>query len=107
MDSRHITFATPGSVQSRRAAHSEKLRVHALLLQFAEQVVEADTVAPDHHEVCQLQLPAEKLNVDEGTCLDNLLVPSDRREAIGAAERGDATGSLSHRIRGQRRSGPL
>ena len=35
---------------------------------------------------------------------DNLFVPPDRREAVGAAERRDAARALSHRIRGERRS---
>ena len=35
---------------------------------------------------------------------DDLLVPADRRETVGAAERRDAAGSLSHRIRGERRA---
>ena len=107
MDARDITFAAPGGVQSCRAADREKLGAHALLLQLAKQIVEADAVAPDHHEVGQLQVAAEKLNVDEGARLDDLLVPADRREAVGAAERRDAAGPLSHRIGGERRSGRL
>ncbi len=99
MDSRHIAFATLGGVQSCRAADREKLGAHALLLQLAEQVVEADAVAADHHEIGQLQLSAEKLNVDARAGFDNLLVTADRRETVGAAERRDAAGPLSHRIR--------
>ncbi len=37
-------------------------------------------------------------------CLNNLFVPADRGEAIGAAEGGNTAGSLSHRIRDKRRS---
>ena len=65
MDAREIAFTALGGVQSRRAADGEKLRAHALLLQLAEQVVEADAVAADHDEIGQLQLAAEQLNVDE------------------------------------------
>ena len=104
MDSCDITLAALGGVQPRRAADREELGVHALLLQFAEQVVQADAVTANHHQVGQLQIPAEQLDVDERACLDNLFVPPDRREAVGTAERRDAAGSLSHRIRGERRS---
>ena len=62
-------------------------------------------MAPNDHEVSQLQLPAEKLNVDGRARLDNLFMPPDRREAVGAAERRDAAGSLSHGIGGERGSG--
>ena len=102
VDSREITFAALGGIQSCRAAHREKLGAgDAAVVQFPQQVVEADAVAPDHHKVGQLQLPAEKLNVDEGSRVDNLLVPADCRKTIRAAERRDTAGSLSHRIRGE------
>src|SRR6202011_113880 len=105
VDARHITFAAPGGVQSGRAAHGEKLGAPASLLQLAEQVVEANAVAPDHHQVSQLQPPSEKLDLDESARRDNLLMPADRRETVGTAECPYAAGPLSHRIRGQRRSG--
>ncbi len=100
MDSREITFAALGGIQSCRAAHREKLGARAAaVLQFPQQVVEADAVAPDHDELGELQLTAEKLNVDDGSRMDNLLVPADCRKPIRSAERGHTAGSLSHRIR--------
>ena len=62
MDARDIAFAALGGIQSRRAAHGEKLRAHALPLQFAEQVIESDAVAADHDEIGQLQFAAQKLD---------------------------------------------
>ena len=105
VDARDIAFAALGGVQSCGAADGEKLRAHASLLQFAEQVVEPDAVAADHDEIGQLQFAAEKLHVDDRAGLDDLFVPADRREAVGAAERRDAAGPLSHRIRGERYAG--
>ena len=74
MDSRDITFAAFGGIQSCRAAHGEKLGAHALLLQLAKQVVEANAVAPDHHEVSQLKLAAQKEDeyLTQKTFLDTL-----------------------------------
>jgi hypothetical protein len=68
-------------------------------LQFPEQIIEANAVASNHHEVSELQLATEKLNVDESASRDDLLMPPDRRKPVGAAERRDAAGPLPHRIR--------
>ena len=106
MDARDIAFAALGGVQSGRAADGEKLRAHALPLQLAQQVIEADAVAADHDQIGQLQFAAQKLDVDDRSGLNDLLVPADRGEAVGAAERGDAAGPLSHRVRRERRSRP-
>src|SRR5690606_37266800 len=77
-------------------------RADAPALQLAKQVVETDAVAADDDEVGKLQAAAEKLHVDNRPGLHDLLVPADRREAIGAAERRDTAGALSHRICGKR-----
>ena len=107
VDARDIAFAALGGIQSGGAAHGEKLRAHALPLQFSQQVIESDAVAADHDQIGQLQFAAEKLDVDDRPGLNDLFMPADRGEAVGAAERGDAAGSLSHRIRRERRSLPV
>ena len=65
VDARDIAFAALGGIQSGGAADGEKLRAHALLLQFAKQVIETDAVAADHDEIGQLQIAAEQLDLDD------------------------------------------
>ena len=60
-------------------------------------------MAADDDEVGELQLAAEQLHVDGCARLDDLRVPADRDEAVGAAERGHAARALAHRIGGERR----
>src|SRR6185436_14790756 len=103
MDAGEIALAAGGGIEPRAAAHRQELRADAAPLQLAEQVVEADAVAADDHQIRELQLAAEQLHVDDRAGFDNLVVPRDGGEAVGAAERGDAARALSHRIRGQRR----
>ena len=59
MNARHIAFTTLGGREPRGASHREEFRAHATLLQLAQQIVETDTVATDHHEVGQLKVLAE------------------------------------------------
>ena len=66
MNARDIAFAALGGIQSAGAAHRQKLRAHALPLQFSQQVIERDAVAADHHQIGQLQIAAQKLDVDDG-----------------------------------------
>ncbi len=56
-------------------------------------------------EIGELQIAAEKLDVDDRAGLDDLLMPVDGGEAVGAAEGGDAAGPLAHRV-GRRAYGP-
>src|SRR5215217_3624478 len=98
MDAGEVAFAPPRRLQSGSAAHGQKLRAHAALLQLAEQIVEADAVTANDRQIGELQFPAEQLYVDRRARLDDLLVAPDRRKSVGAAECGDAAGALSHRI---------
>ena len=56
-------------------------------------------MAADDNEIGQLQIEAEQLDADRRPCLNDFLVPPDRREAVSAAERGDAAGPLAHWVR--------
>ena len=47
----HVALTARGRLQPRHAADGEKLRTHALALQLAEQVVEADAVAADDDQI--------------------------------------------------------
>ena len=76
----------------------QELRSHAALLQRAKQIIKTDAVASTDDKIGELKLCAEQLHVDASSSFDNLFVTADCGEAVGAAERGDASGSLPHRI---------
>ena len=62
---------------------------------------------PQPQQIGQLQVATEQLHVYHRSRLDNLLMPADGGEPIGAAERGDAPRALPHRIGHERHAGFL
>src|SRR6187455_1780852 len=101
-----IALSSPDCLEPRHAPDGEKLRPHAALFQFAEQVIEPDAVTPDHHEVGKLQLAVEQRHGHDRSGRNDFLVTADGGEAVGSAERGNAPGALTHWIRDKRRCGP-
>ncbi len=93
-----IAFAAFGRVEAAGAAYGKKLRADAVLLQFAEEVVEPNALAADDDEIGQLKVAAQKLDADDGSGLNDLFVAADGGESVGAAEGGDTARPLAHGI---------
>jgi hypothetical protein len=91
-----VALAAPGGFQSCHAPHRQKLGADPLLLKYTQQVVKRDAVTADHHQIGQLQIPPEKLHLNDRACFDDLLVAADCGKTVGPAEGSHAPGALSH-----------
>src|SRR6516162_6343761 len=97
MNASCVALAALGGLQSCGASHCQKLGAYTLLLKHAQQVVESNAVASHHHQIGEMQIPPEKLHLNDRAGFDDLLVAVNRCKTVGSAESSYAAGSLSHR----------
>src|SRR5580765_9031688 len=103
MNARDVAFAAFRRFEPGRASHRQTLRPDTALLKLTHQIIEADAVASDHDEVGQLKLVAEHTHINQSSRFDDLFVTANGGEAVSAAEGGDASRTLTHRVCGKRR----
>src|SRR5581483_11761106 len=102
MDAGHVALAALCRREAAGAADREELAAKPLLIALAQQVVEPDAVAADHHQVCRPQTVTEQMNLDSVPGFQKLPLSRDDHETIGSAEGRHRAGAFSHRIGSER-----
>ena len=92
-----------GGGEAAGAANIERLHRNAFRLQPADQYVEANAMAADHHKIGEMSL-ADQLHLNRGSCSYAFRMLFDRNEPVCLTERGDRARTLAGRVGGQRRA---